>query len=227
MADSKAQSLAKRTLNNLAAITGVRLWSGKAGDPNLEAAQGVEMSEFVSSDIVAEGSAIDYKALTPKGFAASVATTARKGIVEKSTDAEIPTETADKFLDSAKQPAMRAHWNKSITASGEPKSFTQQTNGDSYALNVALSDNKPDATVKTYQFCPFTRAANHIQVSGIVFSDAYGVHVLDNVYVAIDAPKFIFLGGSGLYIFMNTEVAPYILCQVAGVFVVSLTIRIL
>ena len=33
MADSKAQGLGKRTIDTLAKITGVRLWSGKTGDP--------------------------------------------------------------------------------------------------------------------------------------------------------------------------------------------------
>lgn len=77
MADSRAKDLVKRTLSSLADITGVRLWSDKSGDSD---AKGIELSEFVSSDVVANTS-IDYKALTPKGFYNSTASTNRRGVV--------------------------------------------------------------------------------------------------------------------------------------------------
>lgn len=98
MADSRAKDLAKRAISSLASLTGVRLWSDKDGEAD---AKGIEVPELLNSGAVAEGSAIDYQAVTPKGFAASVATTSRKGIVEKATSAEMTSGASDKFPDAA------------------------------------------------------------------------------------------------------------------------------
>ena len=98
MANTRCKDLVQRTINSLASITGVRLWSDKDGETE---ALGIDLPDLLSDDIVAEGSSIDYKAVTPKGFAASVATTSRKGIVEKATSTEVTNGTADKFVDAA------------------------------------------------------------------------------------------------------------------------------
>lgn len=108
MADSKAQDLVKRALIDLASITGVRLWSGKTGELN---ALGVELSELLTSAIVTDG-AIDYKALTAKGFWDSIMTESRRGVGTYATDSEIEGKTTDALIRAGKQDIMQAQWYK-------------------------------------------------------------------------------------------------------------------
>ena len=104
MADSLVQNLTKRVLDSLANLTGVRLWSGKTGETD---ALGIEASEFISSDIVADTS-VDYKALTPKGFYNSTMTTTRKGVGQLALDADVTAQTGTGLLNSVHQVLIKA-----------------------------------------------------------------------------------------------------------------------
>jgi len=222
MADSKAQGLAKRTLDSLAAITGVRLWSGKTGDPNLERAQGVEMSEFVSSDIV-ENTDIDYKALTPKGFYQSVATEDRKGIAELATDAEIASEASGKFLEAADQAKMREHWAKASAVSnqlGRPKMWKQDGIGEgetvpiAYKFTINFNTLKGDTTTKVYYPQPFTMPSGkrilYAVING-VYASSQGIGNAATNNASIDttlSTKNIHMGSSGFQLVFPASTAP-------------------
>ena len=120
MADSRVENLVKRVFTSLADLTGVRLWSGKTGESD---ALGLEVSELLSSDVVADDS-IDFKALTPKGFNASTMTEARKGVGEIASDAEITNKTTSNILTSSKQSVMQTQWWKDWHESnGQPNEW--------------------------------------------------------------------------------------------------------
>jgi hypothetical protein len=122
MANSKVQDLTKRVFSSLANLTGVRLWSGKTGEAN---ALGIELPELLSSSAVADDSALDYKMLTPKGFALSTALTTRKGINRLSTDAEVTAKTGTGQIKSDQQGLMQTQWFKDwFVANGSVKNYT-------------------------------------------------------------------------------------------------------
>ena len=228
MADSRAQGLTKRTIDTLAKITGVRLWSGKTGDPD-EKALGVEMSEMISSAIVAEGSAIDYQGMTPKAFALSVATESRKGIAMEASAANIAAETADKMLQANHQEAMRASWGTcetEITHLGQPKTWNQSEHGSAYIWNVAFDEVKADTTTTTYKISPVNRRFYHVMVSGVYFSDYYGGGSIDNQYLLIDSiDSFITFGGANFKLIFPHDAEPYIQSTAVGSIICALTIK--
>lgn len=99
MADSIVQSLTKRAFSSLADLTGVRIWSGKGSESD---ALGLEVPELLTSDIITDAS-LDYKALTGKGFNASVATEGRLGITKHASAAQIDAGTAGNLVVIASQ----------------------------------------------------------------------------------------------------------------------------
>ena len=69
-------------------------------DPSYSAGDAKKMllSVLLNSDTVVEGSENDFQAMTPKGFAASVATETRNGIARPATAAENDSGAAGVFF---------------------------------------------------------------------------------------------------------------------------------
>jgi hypothetical protein len=73
---------------------------------------------------------------------------------------------------------------------------------------------------------PINRRYFFVQISGIYFSDAYGVGHLDNHYVAITGTVEINLGGAGFtLVFKDDGSEPYIYGAAAGSLMCSLSIK--
>lgn len=72
-------------------------------DPSFSAGESkrLALSLLLSSGLVAEGSTIEHLALTPKGFALSVATSSRNGIVKTADASDISSGTSGKMVDAA------------------------------------------------------------------------------------------------------------------------------
>jgi hypothetical protein len=103
MADSRIENLSDEVL--LAELQSLKATLKIAlDDPSYSAGDTKKMllSTLLKSDILtdAEGS-IDYQAMTPACFKATVATTNRLGVVEKATNSEVTAGSVDKFVDAA------------------------------------------------------------------------------------------------------------------------------
>ncbi|MBK8807761.1 MAG: hypothetical protein IPO21_14400 [Bacteroidales bacterium] len=121
MADSRAYQLAKKTITALSHLTGVCFWTDKSGD---SAAQHIVLAELLKTTAVEEASTVDYQMVTPKAFAATVATTDRKGIVELATQEEIASKASNKVIQSSDQTAMQTQWISDwFRKEGEPNIY--------------------------------------------------------------------------------------------------------
>lgn len=136
MADSKVQDLVKRTITNLAQITGVRFWSGKTGELN---ALGVELSELLTSAVVPSSGAADYLILTPAGFAASLATIYARGIVQLAGTTQVAAKVSDNVLTAASQVNMQAQWKKDFFVKNQYAPVTAITDSDDWNTMKTIS----------------------------------------------------------------------------------------
>ena len=185
MGDSKANGLVKRVFSSLADITGVRIWSQKDGEDD---ALGIEMSETLSSNIVADGSTLDFKALTPKGFAASVATETRKGIVELATDAEVLSETSSKIVTADQQAKQRANWWNAKTGDqyGMSKIPHTEDAGRVFKFTYTLY-YLSDGSTKTFYIFDTTKIATGKRLMYLTIAGIYDYinarNKIDNVFL--------------------------------------------
>jgi len=210
-------------------------------DPSFSAADAkkILLSTLLSSAIAAS-SEVDYKALTPKGFHASVATEGRKGIVELATDLEIAAETANKVLQSDDQAAMRLNWSKALSGShtqGRPKVWQQDGIGGtstvplSYKFTVVFNTDKVDTTTEVHYILPFTQPTGKriwfVLVNGMYFSSS-AVAQIDNNWLTIFADKEIQFGSNTFKIvFPVNGTEPYILVSKAGLSSVVMDIMLI
>lgn len=245
MADSKAQDLTKRIISSLASITGVRLWSGKSGDPDLEKAQGVELSELFSSAAPSQGSTVNYIALTPKGFDlgfnARQATEEVKGIVELASGAEVASETAGKVLQSDQQDTMRELWGKAKqfteadNQQGRPRFYHTAGVGEggsspvSHKITVCFNVTKPDTTTKSYFFSPISGRHSICKITGIAYSALYSIKELNNIYInCVSGTQEVQLNSNNFKLVFPNTGPPYILITgVAGIFNISMDVWII
>lgn len=214
MANSLVQNLAKRAFLSLADLTEVRLWSGKGAEPN---ALGLEVVELLSSEIVADDS-IDYKSLTPKGFNASIATEARKGIQRLATDAEINNKEEVGLLNSADQIPMQAQWNKDWF---EKEGIPNNVKADSFttphamkfdvnffntiASTTSVSISKPLPAGYRFKGIYFTWMCGIVGDSGLSRTLTNGTGVLRRTGGIVSYSIFSLIGGSDLDLRLSAD----------------------
>jgi len=110
MADSRIRGLAGEVLAaNIQALLDTLYLA--VDDASFTDAKKILLKTILTNAIVADNS-IDYQALTPKGFNASVMTTARKGIGQLAEDAAVTSKTGTGLLNSLHQVLMQAQWKK-------------------------------------------------------------------------------------------------------------------
>jgi len=226
MADSKENDLTKRIFSSLANLTGVRFWTQKDGEDD---ALGLEASELISSEVVVEDSLLDYQALTPKGFALSVATAARKGIISTASASDIEDEISDKALTSGQQSTLRSEWAKaydSANALGKAKVWQEDGIGEdsteplSYKFTICFHTNKPDATAKLYYPVPFVVPSGkrivQLVVNGI-FNTASVYGNISNEYHSVYGSNKEIPMGTGFKLVIPLDGTPvYIQSNIAG-----------
>lgn len=193
MADSRAYQLAKKTITALSQLTGVCFWTDKSGDG---AAQHIVLAELLKTNTVEEGSNVDYQMVTPKAFAASVATTERKGIVEIATPEEIANKTANKVIQASDQTAMQTQWISDwFRKEGTPNVYHYAGYAVAWQMVDYIDSMSIGGSVPLSPVLPTDRTYDSALVTILISSglgEAYGVYKIPaGAGVKTNVPVFI------------------------------------